>query len=153
MPDVEVEGPDGNTYQFPDGTDKNAAIKYFKAKGIGAAGAATASAPPKLNVGAPSTQPMSQQYLVGGGTPEPLSNTVGRMAHDAVRTQGALSAMVPTAIHRSLQGSGLAGPRSRLFPGEHTPEQLQKEDLPNAALMTEMGAAEGMEAGGEATPA
>jgi len=35
MPDVEVEGPDGNTYQFPDGTDKNAAIKYFKAKGIG----------------------------------------------------------------------------------------------------------------------
>src|SRR5207253_1936569 len=26
----------GNTYQFPEGTDKNAAINYFKKKGIGA---------------------------------------------------------------------------------------------------------------------
>lgn len=32
---VEVQGPDGNTYQFPDGTDKTAAIAYFKKKGIG----------------------------------------------------------------------------------------------------------------------
>jgi hypothetical protein len=33
---VQVQGPDGATYQFPDGTDKNAAIAYFKKKGIGA---------------------------------------------------------------------------------------------------------------------
>lgn len=33
---VQVQGPDGNTYQFPDGTDKTAAIGYFKKKGIGA---------------------------------------------------------------------------------------------------------------------
>lgn len=32
---VTVQGPDGNTYQFPDGTDKAAAIAYFKRKGIG----------------------------------------------------------------------------------------------------------------------
>ena len=32
---VQVQGPDGNTYQFPDGTDKAAAIGYFKKKGIG----------------------------------------------------------------------------------------------------------------------
>jgi hypothetical protein len=32
---VSVQGPDGNTYQFPDGTDKSAAIGYFKKKGIG----------------------------------------------------------------------------------------------------------------------
>lgn len=32
---VDVTGPDGNDYQFPDGTDKGAAIKYFRAKGIG----------------------------------------------------------------------------------------------------------------------
>jgi hypothetical protein len=33
---VTVQGPDGQTYQFPDGTDKAAAIGYFKKKGIGA---------------------------------------------------------------------------------------------------------------------
>lgn len=32
---VTVQGPDGKTYQFPDGTDKPAAIAYFKRKGIG----------------------------------------------------------------------------------------------------------------------
>lgn len=32
---VPVQGPDGNIYQFPDGTDKAAAIAYFKKKGIG----------------------------------------------------------------------------------------------------------------------
>ena len=32
-----IQGPDGNIYQFPDGTDKAAAIGYFKKKGIGAA--------------------------------------------------------------------------------------------------------------------
>lgn len=32
---VQVQGPDGNTYQFPDGTDKAGAIAYFKKKGIG----------------------------------------------------------------------------------------------------------------------
>lgn len=32
---VTVKGPDGNTYQFPDGTDKSAAVAYFKKKGIG----------------------------------------------------------------------------------------------------------------------
>jgi hypothetical protein len=32
---VTVQGPDGNTYQFPDGTDKDAAVRYFRSKGIG----------------------------------------------------------------------------------------------------------------------
>ena len=32
---VTVVGPDKQTYQFPDGTDKTAAIAYFKKKGIG----------------------------------------------------------------------------------------------------------------------
>ena len=33
---VQVTGPDGLHYQFPDGTDKAAAVGYFKKKGIGA---------------------------------------------------------------------------------------------------------------------
>lgn len=32
---VKVQGPDGQTYQFPDGTDKTSAISYFRKKGIG----------------------------------------------------------------------------------------------------------------------
>jgi hypothetical protein len=32
---VTVLGPDGNTYQFPKGTDKPEAIRYFKDNGIG----------------------------------------------------------------------------------------------------------------------
>lgn len=32
---VQVQGPDGRRYQFPDGTDKKSAIAYFKKKGIG----------------------------------------------------------------------------------------------------------------------
>lgn len=34
-PPVTVVGPDGNTYLFPYGTDKSAAIAFFKRKGIG----------------------------------------------------------------------------------------------------------------------
>jgi len=36
---VTVEGPDGNNYEFPDGTDKTAAVAYFKKKGITGASA------------------------------------------------------------------------------------------------------------------
>lgn len=39
-----VTGPDGQDYQFPDGTTKDAAIAYFKSKGIGA----SVTAPAKL---------------------------------------------------------------------------------------------------------
>jgi hypothetical protein len=32
---VDVIGPDGKTYHFPEGTDKDAAVRYFKLEGIG----------------------------------------------------------------------------------------------------------------------
>lgn len=32
---VTVQGPDGQTYQFPDGTTKDTAVSYFRKKGIG----------------------------------------------------------------------------------------------------------------------
>ena len=38
---VPIQGPDGKMYQFPAGTDKAAAITYFKKKGIGAPGLKT----------------------------------------------------------------------------------------------------------------
>ena len=49
---VEVEGPDGNTYEFPDGTDKTAAVAYFKKRGIGVAKTAAAPVLPPTKQGA-----------------------------------------------------------------------------------------------------
>ena len=44
---VKVIGPDGAEYQFPDGTDKPAAIAYFKKKGIGGKPLSEAGSPPE----------------------------------------------------------------------------------------------------------
>lgn len=69
---VTVQGPDGNTYQFPDGTDKTAAIGYFKKKGISVpklsgsiVGAGAVPIPPKMQQG-PSHQEQNQQNLREG---------------------------------------------------------------------------------------
>ena len=48
---VNVQGPDGNTYQFPDGTDKTAAIAYFKKKGIGVSPVPTTPQPESRTAG------------------------------------------------------------------------------------------------------
>jgi hypothetical protein len=53
MPDgVTVNGPDGRVYKFPDGTDKAAAIAYFKKKGIGAQQTQTKPPEPEQPTGA-----------------------------------------------------------------------------------------------------
>lgn len=56
---VKVIGPDGATYQFPDGTDKAAAVAYFKKKGIGV----QAKAP------APFVQPPKKGFLKSFAAP------------------------------------------------------------------------------------
>lgn len=132
MPDVEVEGPDGNTYQFPDGTDKNAAIRYFKAKGIGVSRSASSPIPPPP-VQRPNI-PVEKEYLLGGGKVRPITESVGELAEGALKSTGHLAAVTPVVAHRILQKHGIMGPGSRLFPGEHTMEQVEKEDVPNAAL-------------------
>jgi len=67
MPGVEVTGPDGQEYEFPDGTDKAAAISYFKKKGIGAAKAASGTVPPP---------PSSYLSEIGEGIGRGVSNLV-----------------------------------------------------------------------------
>ncbi len=60
-----VIGPDGKSYKFPQGTDKAAAISYFKTKGItgqSSAKATTASATPKTQPpGLTNLPPMTSQ--------------------------------------------------------------------------------------------
>jgi hypothetical protein len=43
-----ITGPDNAEYEFPDGTTKEQAISYFKAKGIGSAPSTPAMQPPKF---------------------------------------------------------------------------------------------------------
>lgn len=50
---VKITGPDGNSYYFPDGTDKDGAIDYFKRKGIGASQVASETKDPLFD---PSTK-------------------------------------------------------------------------------------------------
>jgi hypothetical protein len=62
----QVQGPDGNMYQFPAGTTKDAAIAYFKKKGIGAS-VQTAKQPPAVTMRAqpkfPSREWFTRQKL------------------------------------------------------------------------------------------
>lgn len=64
---VKVTGPDGNSYSFPDGTDKDAAVSYFKQKGIGASQVVPPVKDPAFD---PATQgPMSSGIGVAGPGP------------------------------------------------------------------------------------
>lgn len=80
---VTVKGPDGNDYQFPDGTDKVAAIAYFKKKGIGV----------KQSAQNPSSEAI-QSFL---GLPKDQQAAVFKAAD--VRTKGILTnAMHPIGL-------------------------------------------------------
>lgn len=63
---VDVVGPDNREYQFPDGTDKAAAVAYFKKKGIGAAPASAAPA-------APSTSSAANKFDAYAASDQPKS--------------------------------------------------------------------------------
>lgn len=147
MPDVDVEGPDGKTYSFPDGTDKNAAIKYFRAKGIGvpkpsipapAGTPSLASAP-----GGPSSQPGMSRVRTLTGTPYnpgPLESDVMDLAKGAAKQLADSSA--PTIAHRVLQKTGVMSEKSRLYPEEGS----LKDAAQGATMMVGLGAPEGLEA-------
>jgi hypothetical protein len=110
--------------------------------------AASSITPPKMTVGAPASQPMTQHYLIGGGGNDPVkpvTESVGDVASGMVKNVGYLAAMTPTIVHRGLQKQGIA-PEGDVFPGEHTAQEVQEQDVPNAAMTVMTGAAEGMEA-------
>jgi hypothetical protein len=140
--DVEVEGPDGNTYQFPEGTDKAAAIRYFKAKGIGGRSAASPIAAPKMTVGAPSSADMTQHYLVGGEPVRPLGEALYTQGRNALA--GAENVSAPVIGHR------LAQRFSAAKPGDLFPEEAQLKDVPGQATAAFVG---GLEDKGPAEPA
>lgn len=102
--------------------------------------------PPAANISKPSADMKQVGVLTGLPEYNPMEpiNEVAGMVKDAAKTTGYLAAAAPTAFHRSLQAAGIA-PKGNVFPGEHTPEQLQREDLPNAAVMVAggMGGGEG----------
>jgi hypothetical protein len=144
--DVEIEGPDGNTYQFPDGTDKAAAIRYFKSKGIGVPrSAASPIAPPTLDVGAPqkdiSKVPTTEQYLLGGEPKKSLKDTAVGLERGVLA--GAENVSTPIIAHRAAQKLGLAKP------GDLYPEEASLAEIPGQATAAFVG---GMEDHGPAEP-
>jgi hypothetical protein len=80
---VTVQGPDGNSYQFPDGTDKAAAIGYFKKKGIGAKPTSVSGAPaPRGTLSAapkPSWLDDAENDLREGGSRTVVGRTLGTL--------------------------------------------------------------------------
>ena len=102
-------------------------------------------AAPKMTVGAPSAQPMAEHYLLGGEEKRAIPEELGELGGGMLESAGHMATAAPVAIHRALQRRGIV-PQGNLYPGEHTTEQLEKEDVPNAVLTT-VG---GME--GEAAP-
>jgi hypothetical protein len=159
--DVEVEGPDGNTYQFPDGTDKAAAIRYFKAKGITGRSVQSPIPPPPL-AGAPgggrsSTREandpratMSKVYTFSGEPQRGLGSELKDMAIQAGEAGKQLPLTGPTFLHRQLQDAGVA-PKGDLWKGEHSEQQNMQEDVPNAAIAI-AGGVEGLEGDEVPTP-
>lgn len=69
---VQVQGPDGQQYSFPSGTDKNAAIAYFKKKGIGGA--------PATSQNQSSGSPQAQPSGATADTSSPVTSTVKSFA-------------------------------------------------------------------------
>ena len=96
--------------------------------------AASPIAPPKLTVGAPSTQPAPEKnYLLGGEPVKPINESLNDAIKGTVTGIGHTAAMAPVALHRMMQRHGIA-PQGDIYPGEHTTEQIENQDLPNAAL-------------------
>lgn len=83
-----IQGPDGNLYQFPDGTMKDAAVSYFRKKGIGVhATAGPVDESKRLGVENPNTD-------TAAATPGFL-NTLGREGSSLL---GLLRSMVPETL-------------------------------------------------------
>jgi hypothetical protein len=108
---VDVTGPDGKDYQFPDGTDKTAAIAYFKKKGIGTKKSALPNVPMipglEMRAGGPNTLPkegsVAQRFGPGvGGYVEAgrqgAEKWLERNAPIVLGTVGGLAGGIPGAI-------------------------------------------------------
>lgn len=90
---VPVQGPDGNTYQFPDGTDKAKAIEYFKKKGIGVKGASTTT---------PTTSPYpweSTPQTPPSGAPSWLQNAGHQVAEAGKGAAAGIGGILSSAAH------------------------------------------------------
>lgn len=95
---VTVQGPDGKMYQLPDGTDRDAAIGYFKKKGIGAAPpeapAAPMTKPGTFDYHPPGTEPGAAQ----GSFADTVLRPIGNVGRAIARTPGDLFTSAKQAI-------------------------------------------------------
>jgi hypothetical protein len=97
--------------------------------------AASPITPPKMNVGAPSSQPMAKHYLVGGEEEKPLTESVGRFGQGIL--QGTADVTTPVIAHRVGQKTGIL-PKGDIYPGEG-----ELKDVPGKATVMMAGGLEG----------
>jgi hypothetical protein len=103
-----IQGPDGNLYQFPEGTTKEAAVAYFKKKGIGRALAAVSSVRPDNAIDRllpPGAAIGPERHRTGlGGLEDAISNLKMRfeMMGDRGFAQGATENLPLTSIPEGL---------------------------------------------------
>jgi hypothetical protein len=131
--DVDVEGPDGKTYSFPEGTDKAAAIRYFKAKRIGSA----ASAIPPPTLAKPSVA-MHPSYLIGDPDADATPQSMGEVAKGMARNVYQVSApgIAASLAHKFAPGalSKSAIPHGESLERNATPlKELPGQIVENAA--------------------
>ncbi len=97
---VEVQGPDGQTYHFPDGTNKEAAVGYFKKKGIGA------KAPE------PKTPGFFKRLAQGVGVPSSMEEAKGMLPQSKLETFEALTDPAAMIADRAVANIGREGAKA-----------------------------------------
>jgi hypothetical protein len=137
---VPVTGPDGKQYQFPDGTTKEAAIAYFKKKGIGVKSAETPSALSRLGSSYASGAGVVSQEEGKRFFTHPLE-TIKGMAE----AQGELGAQAGRELKSGDYVRGITHGIEYLIPGmgptlAHAGEQAENKDYAGA-IGTTLGAA------------
>lgn len=105
---VPVTGPDGKEYDFPDGTDKAAAVSYFKKKGIGATANPGAALPGKNAPSMTDSPLMAYGKTFAKGVGKDVKNIVTDPVNLAMTAGSMIPATrIPTAI--AAMGMGAKG--------------------------------------------
>lgn len=108
----------------------------------GVRSAASPIAPPVL---AKPSVDMKPVYLMGGSSQnpdevdrkpgvDPTMESLGKIGAGALEGMAHTAASPVATVHRLLQRHGVA-PQGDIYPGEHTSEQIEKQDVPNAVMM------------------
>lgn len=148
---------EGQSYQFPDDAKDDEILSFLNQHHADVA-QVNSIGTDRLKSGqtpvSPPPVPKMQKVNLAGGTSanpdpvRPMSSQIGDLAGGMIKSTGHVAVAAPTILQRIAQRHNVL-PQGDVFPGQHTAEQVEKVDLPNAAMMT-IGGMEGLESSPEA---